>query len=155
MYDVFLFVHSWFRWIVVVAGLRLFYILIKAHIGNKTWSSVESSTLALFNEALFFQVAIGLPLYLFLSPLPKIGWSNLEFAFRDPAFRFWTIEHPVGMLSGFIVFQVGRFLALKKYSIEKRLKIITITLTLSFLIIICSIPWPFLKHGRNLFRFYF
>lgn len=155
MYDVFLFIHSWFRWIVLIAGFRLFYVVLIGFIKNKTWSSSESRAFSQFNEALFYQAALGLALYLFLSPLHKIGWSNMEFAYKDPAFRFWTLEHPIGMLSGLIVFHIGRILALKKFSIEKRFKVIFVTLTLSLLIIIASIPWPFLKHGRNLFRLYF
>lgn len=155
MYDVFLFVHSWFRWIVLIAGLRLYYILAIGLIKKRSWSSEDTKALSQFNEALLYQVALGIALYLFLSPLPKIGWNNMDFAFKDPAFRFWTLEHPIGMISGLIVFQIGRILAFKKFSIEKRFKVIVISFTFAFLIIIASVPWPFLKHGRNLFRFVF
>lgn len=155
MYDVFLFVHSWFRWIVLVAGLRLYIVLAIGHIKKKAWTAADSKAVSQFNESLLYQAALGLGLYLFLSPLPKIGWSNMSFALKDPAFRFWTLEHPIGMISGLIVFQIGRMLAIKKYSLEKRFKVLLISFTIAFLIIVASVPWPFLKHGRNLFRFVF
>lgn len=155
MYDVFLFVHSWFRWIVLVAGLRLYFLLAIGLIKKKSWSATDSKAVSQFNEALMYQVAMGLGLYLFLSPLPKIGWSDMNFAYKDPAFRFWTLEHPIGMITGLIIFQIGRVLAIKKFSVEKRFKVLFISFTVAFLIIIATIPWPFLKHGRNFFRFYF
>jgi hypothetical protein len=155
MYDVFLFAHSWFRWMVLIAGLRLFYVALKGWIQNKSWDSSDSEALSLFNEVLLFQIVMGICLYGFLSPLPKIGWSDMEFARRDPILRFWTIEHPVGMIIALSVFQIGRMLAIKKFKIQQRFKVITITLTLSLVIILATIPWPFLKHGRDLFRLYF
>lgn len=155
MYEVFLFVHSWFRWIVVFAGLRLLVIVLRGWITKKNWEAHDTSALNLFNEVFGYQVAMGIALYGFLSPLPKIGWSDMEFAFHDPILRFWTIEHIFSMLSSIILFQTGRFYALKKAGIEKRFKIISLTLIFSMLLILAAIPWPFLKHGRDLFRLYF
>lgn len=98
---------------------------------------------------------MGIALYVFLSPLPKIGWQDFSFALHDPILRFWTIEHATGMLSALTIFQIGRMLVLKKVKAEKRFRVLTITLILSLLIILATIPWPFLKHSRDLFRLYF
>ncbi|WP_142409190.1 hypothetical protein [Bacteriovorax stolpii] len=155
MYEVFLFVHSWFRWIVVVAGLRLLAIVLYGWIKKKNWDRSDQKALSLFNEVLSYQIAMGICLYGFLSPLPKIGWSDMNLALHDPILRFWTIEHITSMLSSIATFHVGRMIALKKSPIEKRFKVLSITLLLSMALILSAIPWPFLKYGRDLFRFIF
>lgn len=155
MYEVFLFVHSWFRWIVVVAGLRLLFILLHGWIKKKKWDGTDLRALSLFNEVLSYQIAMGICLYGFLSPLPKIGWNDMAFTLRDPILRFWTIEHITSMLSSIAIFHIGRAIALKKAPLEKRFKVLSITLFLSMLLILSAIPWPFLKYGRDLFRIVF
>ena len=155
MYEVFLFTHSWFRWLVVIAAIRLIFIMSRGLIQKKTWSSDDTRTVNLFNEVLAYQVGMGIALYGFLSPLPKIGWSDMAFTLKDPIIRFWTIEHATSMIFAISTFQIGKFIALKKTPPEKRFKAVLIAIGISFLFILAGIPWPFLKHGRNLFRFYF
>lgn len=155
MYEVFLFVHSWFRWIVLAAGVRILFTSLLGWILSRNWDSTNTKTLFLFNEVLMYQVGMGIALYGFLSPLPKLGWQDWPNFLHDPILRFWTMEHPMGMLLGLAIFQIGRRVTLKMVKIENRFRTLAITLILSLMIILCTIPWPFLKHGRALLRLHF
>ena len=54
------------------------------------------------------QMLIGLILYLFLSPITKIGIRNLAAAMRIDTARFFTVEHLAGMIIGIALVHIGR-----------------------------------------------
>lgn len=155
MYDILLFVHSWFRWLVLIAGLQLIYQMYSGWITKRTWSPDNVRSVSLFNEVLSYQVGMGILLYCFMSPLPRAGWIDFAFTMKNPVLRFWTLEHAVSMLIAISSYQIGKFYSLKKAAVENKFKAMSITITFSMFAILIGIPWPFLKHGRNLFRLFF
>ncbi len=155
MYEPLLFIHSWFRWIVVITGVRLLFLLLRGWITKKEWEAIDTKNVKIFNEVLAYQIAMGIGLYAFLSPLTKIAFSDMKYALKDPILRFWSFEHGTTMILAIAIFEIGRMIAMKKAPIEKRFKILSITMMISISAILMAIPWPFLKHGRNLFRFFF
>lgn len=155
MYQVILFIHSWFRWLVLIAAVQLLYKIIKGLVTKSLWGAEENKSLKLFGEVLNYQIAMGLVLYVGLSPLTKIAFSNISLAIKEPTLRFWTFEHGPSMLMAMGLFQLGKFITLKKSRDDQKFIRIFITLILSLTIILMAIPWPFLKYGRDLFRLFF
>ena len=93
MYPVFLFIHSWFRWLVLIAVAQLLFMVLKGLITKSQWGTNETKSVKLFNEILSYQFAMGLILYVGLSPLTKIAFSNFSLAVKEPTLWFWTLEH--------------------------------------------------------------
>jgi hypothetical protein len=105
-----------------------------------------------FMLAVDLQVFFGLVLYFGLSPFTKEAMANVGAALRNPALRFWSIEHAGGMFAAVVLVRMGRVLAANASSRlaarNRRLACFAIA-TIGMLV---SIPWPGLANGRPLFR---
>jgi hypothetical protein len=71
---------------------------------------------------------------------------------RDPALRFWAVEHLTMMVSAVVLVHVGRVLARKTADADKKRKRFLICFGLAVLLILLGIPWPGMASGRPLFR---
>ena len=110
MYSTVLLLHSWVRWLALIAGVgATFSALGKGDArlqGAERWGRI-------FIIALDLQLLLGLILYGVLSPYTAAAMRDFGAAMRDPALRFWAVEHLTMMLSAVILAHVGRVLARK------------------------------------------
>lgn len=152
MFEVTLFLHSWLRWVVVVIAFMLMIKLTNSWLKKETWKGSEFSYLNGFLQIYNTQIAVGLALYFGLSPIPKAVIGDLDLI-KNPYFFFFSLRHPISMILGVGIFQIGVALA-KKRAAEKRYRILAITMILVLMVILSAIPWPNLDYGRNLFRWF-
>ena len=102
--------------------------------------------------ALDIQMLLGLVLYLALSPNMAPILENFGAAMKDPALRFWAVEHISTMFVAVILAHVGRVLARKALSpVAKRTRLL-VCFGLATLLMMVGIPWPGRPGGRPLFR---
>src|SRR5207248_4439237 len=87
--------------------------------------------------AVDLQLLLGLSLYLFLSPFTKAFFAAPTL--KQPHLRFFGVEHIFGMLVAVMLVHLG-----------KR-RVFAFTLA-ALLVMLASIPWPFLVYGRPLWR---
>jgi hypothetical protein len=66
--------------------------------------------------------------------------------------RFWTIEHPFGMLLGLALAHVGRARIRKTADAVRRHRVALIFFTLAMIAVLATIPWPGRPYGRPLIR---
>jgi hypothetical protein len=89
MYSVVLFLHSWVRWLVVIAAVaavgRAFY----GWLGKKGWTQLDDQLGLLFSTSLDVQMLLGLILYIFLSPITTAAFKNFGAAMSNPILRFF------------------------------------------------------------------
>jgi hypothetical protein len=71
---------------------------------------------------------------------------------RDPAARFWAVEHLSMMLAAVILAHVGRGLARKAPSPAARRTRLLICFGLATIAMVAATPWPGMANGRPLFR---
>ena len=126
-YTLVLFVHSWWRWVVLALMLA---VLLRGD-GRLRVAMVG---------AVDVQLLLGLSLYLFLSPFTKAFFAAPTM--KQPHLRFFGVEHIFGMLVAVTLVHVGS---------RKRRHLRGFTLA-ALLIMLASIPWPFLVYGRPLWR---
>ena len=91
MYTATLLIHSWLRWVVLLAGL---YALVRAFggwSGSKPWTRADDASGVWFISALDLQVLLGLLLYVFLSPFGLSAFENGAEVMRNSALRFWAV----------------------------------------------------------------
>lgn len=151
MYQTALLVHSWLRWLTIVMAVGA--ILSAARRvpegpgprPGKWWDT-------LFMLGVDLQMAAGLALYFGLSPATRVAMTNISLAMRNPALRFWAIEHAGGMFAALILVRVGRVLALNAPTVAAAQKRRLICFSIALLIILLVIPWPGQLNGRPLFR---
>jgi hypothetical protein len=149
MYASVLLLHSWLRWLAVVAGF------------GATLAAIGKDSLALrraerwgliFMIALDVQVLLGLLLYGTLSPFTAQAMSDFGAAMRNPTLRFWAVEHFTLMLAAAVLVHVGRVLARKTGKADKKRSRLLICFGLALLLMFAGIPWQGMPNGRPLFR---
>jgi hypothetical protein len=150
LYSVVLTLHSILRWFVIFAAL---FAIIRALTGisfKRGWMQMDNRAGMWFTLFLDVQVLLGIILYFFLSPITTNALQNFGAAMGNPATRFFTIEHGLGMLIAVVVAHIGRALSRKAPSPIQKHRRALIWFTLALLIVLAAIPWPFLSYGRPL-----
>ncbi|MBI3490649.1 MAG: hypothetical protein HY047_02465 [Acidobacteria bacterium] len=150
MYSAVLLLHSWIRWIALVAGVGATLAAVRGksegeHSVADRWGLVMMMTLDL-------QMLLGLVLYLALSPNMQEILNHFGESMKDPTSRFWAVEHTTAMMGAVILAHVGRVLARKaKTPAAKRTRLL-VCCGLATLLMLVGMPWPGRPGGRPLFR---
>ena len=153
MYSAALLLHSWLRWIVVIAGILAVARAAVGMSGGKPWTKSDDRGTLLFTIALDIQLLAGLALYGWLSPITRLAFSDMSAAMRNPALRFWVMEHFVGMILALALAHVGRVVIKKKTDAGDKHRLAAMFMGVAMLVILLSIPWPWGANPRPLFRF--
>lgn len=148
MYNGLVHAHSGLRWIVLVL---LLWAIINAAM-RKTSGQYEKKDkmINLFAMiSLHIQLLIGLGLY-FMSP--KVSFGEGWMSAAEGMYRFFGLEHLVGMVLAIALITMGRSKAEKKLkgTRDKHHKIFTSYL-IGLIIILLTIPWPFRNFGNGWF----
>jgi hypothetical protein len=151
MYSLVLFLHSWLRWFVLVAGVGALATTAGAH-DDARMVKADKWGMA-FMMSLDLQMLLGLLLYLGLSPFTTQAFRDFGAAMSNPALRFWAVEHIAIMIAAVACAHVARVLGRKAPTREAKRKKLLLFFGLSLLLIVIGIPWPGMAAGRPLFRF--
>jgi heme A synthase len=150
MYTTILIVHSWVRWIALVTG---FGATLAAITGRTDSRDSPADRWGLFLiMALDIQMLLGLMLYLGISPNMKEILAHFGDAMKDPATRFWAVEHTTAMFAAVVVAHVGRVLARKARTPASKRTRLLVCFTLATILMLAGMPWPGRPGGRVLFR---
>ena len=99
--------------------------------------------------ALDLQLLVGLVL-LFFGPVTVLGLHEPDLMFRSRILRFFTLEHPLAMIVAIAVAHVGRVRVRRSLTDAARHRQSVVFVGVALLVILASIPWPFLPYGRSL-----
>jgi len=151
MYTTILTLHSWLRWLALVAGVVATFAALRDTATPPAKGPADRWGLILM-IALDTQFLLGLLLYFVVSPNMSEIRSNFGAAMKDPVARFWAVEHVTMMLGAIIVAHVGRVLGRKSASADtKRIKLF-VCFAIATVLMVLGMPWPGLRAGRPLFR---
>jgi hypothetical protein len=152
MYVWTLVLHSWLRWLVLVAGAIAVARSLAGLSGRRPWTSADDAAGKWFVISLDVQLLIGLLLYGVLSPITRVAFGDMGAAMRDPALRFWAVEHFFLMVVAVALAHIGRARARRAPAPAGRHRNAFIFYGLALLAVVVAIPWPFMAHARPLFR---
>jgi heme A synthase len=144
MYTLVLAIHSWLRWVALIAGVLATYSV-------ATNKSASRSGLVLL-IALDVQLLLGLLLYFVLSPFTADAMRDFGAAMRNPGLRFFAVEHVTLMLAAVALVHAGRVMARKATSPDTARVRLLMCFGLATLRMFLAIPWPGMASGRPLFR---
>ncbi len=153
MYATLLTVHSLVRWIVLLLALLALARAVAGWSGARSWTPADDRAGRLFTTSFDIQVLIGLVLYVFLSPITTAAFSNFGAVMGDTVARFWAVEHITGMIVALALAHIGRARARKALGDAARHRTTAIFFGLSLVVILLTIPWPFMPAARPLFSF--
>jgi len=149
MYQSFLFIHSWLRWIILILML---IVIVKSIIGFIRSSSYEKSDNILSASTvgfIYLQFIIGLVLYIFLSPLTEAAFADFGGAMKNATQRYWAVEHILAMVMAVALAQIGRSKAKKSTESSSKFKLQLIFFGLSLIVMLSRIPF---SEAERLFR---
>jgi hypothetical protein len=152
LYNSLLLLHSWDRWAIIVLGILLVGSAKIAWLGRThQWTPAREKLSLFFIIALDIQLLLGLGLYL-ITPWFNSLMNDAGAVMGDRVARFWAVEHIFGMLIAIILAHVGRVSVKKTADAHRRNFKATMYFGITMLIILVTMPWPFLAQGRPLFR---
>ncbi|MGD1839689.1 MAG: hypothetical protein ACFB0B_02170 [Thermonemataceae bacterium] len=150
MYNTFVFIHSWTRWIVVILAVVAIVNALSGWLGNKTYGKKDNALNASFTGFMHLQLLIGLILYFFLSPLGLDAFgAGMGAVMKNEGLRYWAVEHFTIMLLAVVLVQVGRSTSKKARAAIKKHKRAAIWFSIAFLLMMTRIPW---QESARLFR---
>lgn len=152
MYTFVLFLHSWMRWVVVALGIFAAIAAFRARSSGRDYGRKDDLRGLFFVVALDIQVTLGLTMYLFLSPMTRLGFQDPGAAMRSSVLRFFLIEHVVSMSLALIAAHIGRVRTRRaQHHADKHQRAASGAL-IALLCVFVGIPWPFLPYARPLAR---
>lgn len=148
MYGWLLSLHSWIRWLVIVAGVVA---VLRAFMERDVWSKADERAGVVFTTVLNVQFLLGLLLYLWFSPITAAARHNFGAALQNAPLRFWALEHPIGMIAAIALAHIGRA-RVRRAAPAARARAARIFFSLALLLVLLSTPWPGLPYARPLVR---
>ena len=150
MYTTVLAIHSWVRWVALTAAVGTTLAAVRGKVAGPSSLADRWGMVAM--TALDIQLLLGLLLYFVVSPNMKAILDNFGGAMKDPALRFWAVEHTASMFGAIALAHAGRVLARKAASSAAKRTRLLVCFGLATLLIILGMPWPGRPGGRVLFR---
>lgn len=136
---VFVYLHSLLRWVILILLLAN---IVRHFANTQKPFTAQDKKLGLF---LMIAAHITLLLGLYQVIFGRFGWVNVPagvHVMKDTFWRFYLVEHPVGMLVAIILITIGRGVAKKSIPDVAKHKRSAILFTIALIIILATIPWP-------------
>lgn len=142
MYAIFLSIHSWIRWVVLIC---LVISVIKAYLGLRgatAFSSIDNALRHWTATAAHIQLVVGIIIYT-QSPLVSFFWKNLDVAVHDSEILFFGLIHIAFMFLSIVLVTIGSALAKRRNTDPEKFKTVFVWFIIALLLILIAIPWPF------------
>lgn len=140
MYIGLLHLHNLTRWLVLIAAVFAIVIALRGLLGSRPWDRLARVSSQAYVGILDLQMVIGLVLYI-VSPIVRVGWSDLGATMGDQVLRFITVEHALLMIVAVALAHVGSVLARKASTDRARFGRTALFFGLSLVAILSAIPW--------------
>jgi hypothetical protein len=150
MYTTVLILHSWIRWVALVAVIGALFAAVRGKVEGSESVADRWGLIAMM--ALDIQLLLGLLLYLVVSPNMVEIRAHFGEAMRNPQLRFWAVEHITAMFVAVILAHVGRVLARKATTTAAKRSRLLACFGVAAVALLLGQPWPGMPAGRPLFR---
>jgi len=150
MYSLVLVLHSWIRWMALVAGVGVTLAALRGKVQGD--SSIADRWAMAAMMGLDVQMLLGLILYLGLSPNMREILNHFGDSMRRADTRFWAVEHITTMIVAVALSHVGRVLARRAATPAAKRTRLLVTFGVATVLMLLGMPWPGRPGGRPLFR---
>jgi len=145
--------HNIARWGVVILGVIVLIRAFSGWFGNKSFTAADNKVGLLFTMVFDIQVLLGLILF-FTKGWLGVLTADFGAAMSTGATRYFTLEHPLMMLLAVVFAHVGRSQSQKADTDLKKHARAARWYLLSFVVLLASIPWPFMANARPWLRLF-
>lgn len=145
MYEVFVFLHSIFRWLVLISLLYAIGRSIEGLVSKRAYTKADSLARGMASTISHTQLLIGFTVYFVLSPITQFFMKNGSGDNHE--IWFFGIYHIAMMLLAIVVMTIGGSMAKRAAGDTAKFKTTVIYFSIALVIILLAIPW-----FRPLFR---
>ncbi len=142
MYQTLTFLHSTFRWLVLLSLLYAIFIAYKGYFSNKEFSKTDNAVRHWTATIAQVQLILGIIFYS-QSPIIKYFWKNFSDAKQSLDLLFFGLIHISLMLLAIVLITIGSAVSKRKPTDKEKFKTMLIYFFIALLIIFIAIPWPF------------
>lgn len=140
MAHILLLVHSYVRWLVLLAALVAVARAVSGAAGARPYTVADRRSALLFTIAMDTQFLLGLALY-GLSPVSRGALRDMATAMADAHTRFIVAEHPVFMLLALASVHVGSVLTKRAELDHAKFVRSAVSFAAATGLILAGIPW--------------
>lgn len=139
---IFLFVHSLFRWLVILSILFSILVSLVAYQRDLKFNKKANLLRHWTATIAHIQLVIGM-LLAFKSPYFIYFWQNMEIAWGNSQSVFYGLIHPLLMLTSIVILTVGSAKSKRKAKDRDKFKTMLVWYSIAAILIFIAIPWPF------------
>lgn len=139
--------HNLMRWLILLAAALALVVNYHGWLMKRPWTATARTAGLLFSTLLHVQVLVAIVLYA-TSPLTQTAWADIGLAMSNRDQRFFSIEHPTQMLLAIVIATLGSVRSRRAGSDVAKFKQAALYYSVSVLLILTAIPWPFTSHQR-------
>lgn len=142
MYQTLTFLHSTFRWLVLLSLVYSIFIAYKGYFSNKEFTKTDHFVRHSTATIAHIQLILGITLYS-QSPIIKYFWNNFNEAKKSFDLLFFGLIHIFLMLLSVILITIGSSISKRKTTDKEKFKTLLIYFIIALIVIFIAIPWPF------------
>lgn len=152
-YTITLYLHSWNRWLILIAGLFVLVLAFKGLSAKTDYTGTQRRWSLIFLSSLHLQLLVGLLMYFIFSPLTTLALDNFGAAMKDSVLRYWAVEHAFVNIIAIALAQTGSILVKRIPDAKSKHKRTLVWTGIAFLLILAMIPMGMMGVDRPWFRF--
>lgn len=136
--------HNLLRWVIMISLLFSIFKAYQGYQSKKAFEAADRKTWLITLIVSHLTLLLGIYQWLFgrygifSTTLPE-GTSFM----KDRFFRFYWMEHPMGMLLAIVLITLGYGMAKKSVTDETKYKKALIYFVMAMVLLLASVPWPF------------
>lgn len=154
MFQIVLSLHSLLRWLLLISLIYTIYTSYRGWFQKRSFSTLDNTLRKCTTILSHIQLLIGVWLY-GVSPNMDYFIHNFKDAVHESDIRFFAMDHTVMMLIAIVIVTIGSMKAKRKQADSDKFKSMAVWFSIGLLIILLSIPWPFMPFAsRPLFRLF-
>ena len=141
-----LIIHSILRWAVLLFGVWTVLTALSGVISKRAYRSSDNKSSLFFMISCDIQLLLGLFLY-FNGMWFTMLKTNAKEVMKNPAERFFAVEHATMMIVAWLLVHVGRSMVKRADTDAQKHKRTLIYFGIALILILAMIPWPFRPAG--------
>lgn len=145
-------IHSILRWAVLLFGIWAVLAALSAVVSKREYRNSDNRSSLFFMISCDIQLLMGLILYFTGMWFEKVK-SGMGAVMKDPAERFFAVEHALMMIIAWLLVHIGRSMVKRADTDAQKHKRTLVFFGIALILILAMIPWPFRQPGiaRQLF----
>jgi hypothetical protein len=133
-------VHSYLRWLVLLAGVMALFQMVNGYARNAAYTPTDATTSRIFIGLFDLQFLLGLILF-GISPKVREAWQSWSASMTFPHTKFIVVEHPLLMFIALSVAHGGSVWAKRAPTDRLKFQRSAIGFALALGLILLGIPW--------------